>query len=234
MQSSSLKEPAMFIRFYPVVSLFALSMAAAYPAAAQAPQPAPAAQPVAAVAAHPSAAAKLLEVKAQLTALQANVNATTAALNKMSKAARNEGDLAAAHKEFMAHYQALDAQMNAIRQMGTAARTGSDEYFKSWQAAVATIQNKDIRESAVERLNTAKERYARVLSMADEGRQKVQPFLTDMKDINTLLSIDMTPDAVKSVSGSTWRISRSAEEIVDSIAEINRSIDIMLESLPKN
>ena len=70
--------------------------------------------------------------------------------------------------------------------------------------------------------------------MADEGRQKVQPFLTDMKDINTLLSIDMTPDAVKPVSGSTWRMSRSAEEIVDSIAEIIRSIDIMLESLPKN
>jgi hypothetical protein len=99
-------------------------------------------------------------------------NLTTAALNKMSKAARNEADLAAAHKEFMAHYQALDAQMNAIRQMGTAARTGSDEYFKSWQAAVATIQNKDIRESAVERLNIAKDRYARVLSMADESRQK--------------------------------------------------------------
>jgi len=53
-------------------------------------------------------------------------------------------------------YQALDAQMNAIRQMGTAARAGSDEYFKSWQAAVATIQNKDIHESAVDRLNTAK------------------------------------------------------------------------------
>jgi len=136
--------------------------------------------------------------------------------------------------EYQDQDQALDAQMNAIRQMGTAARAGSDEYFKSWQAAVATIQNKDIREAAVERLNTAKERYARVLSMADEGRQKVQPFLTDMKDINTLLSIDMTPDAVKPVSGSTWRISRSAEEFVDSIAEINRSIDIILESLPKN
>lgn len=175
-----------------------------------------------------------MEVKAQLATLQANVNATTAALNKISEAARNEGDVAAAHKEFMAQYQALDAQMNAIRQMGTAARAGSDKYFKSWQAAVATIHNKDIRESAVERFNTAKERYGTVLSMADEGRRKVQPFLTDMKDINTLLSIDMTPDAVKSVSGSTWRISRGAEEIVDSIADINPSIDIMLESLPRN
>ena len=168
----------MINRFHPVVTLLALSMAAAFPAAAQQPQPVPAAQSVAAVAAHPSAAAKLLEVKAQLTALQANVNATTAALNKMSKAARNEGDLAAAHKEFMAQYQALDAQMNAIRQMGTAARAGSDEYFKSWQAAVATIQNKDIRESAVERFNTAKERYARVLSMADR-RQAEGPALPD-------------------------------------------------------
>jgi hypothetical protein len=62
----------------------------------------------------------------------------------------------------------------------------------------------------------------------------VQPFLADMKDINTLLSIDMTRDAVKSVSGSTWRLSRSAENIVDSIGDINRSIEIMLESLPKN
>jgi hypothetical protein len=175
-----------------------------------------------------------LQVKAQLTGLQANVNSTPAALNEMSKAVRNEGDLAAAHKEFMAQYQALDAQMSAFRQVGAAARAGSDQYFNSWQAAVATIQNKDIRKSAAERLSTANGRYARVLSMAEEGRQKVQPFLTDMKDVNTLLSIDMAPDAVKSVSAAAWRIRRSAEEIVGSIAEINRSIDITLESLPKN
>lgn len=107
--------------------------------------------------------------------------------------------------EYQGQYQALDAQMNAICQVVTAARAGSDQYFKSWQAAVATIQNKDIRESAVERLNTAMERYARVLSMADEGRQKVQAFLTDMKAINTLLNIDMTPDA-----GSRFPVRRGA------------------------
>lgn len=221
-------------RLVPIVSALALSMAAAFPALAQDASAAAPSQPVAQVAAKPSAAGSLLEIKARLAGVQGSVNGTAAALSKLSKAARSEGDLAAAHKEFMAQYQALSTQMNEIGQMGAKARAGSEQYFKDWQAAIGTIQNKDIRESAMERFNTAKERYGRVLSTADQSKQKLQPFLADMKDINTLLSIDMTPDAVKSVSGSTWRLTRSAEDIVDSLGEINRSIDIMLESLPRN
>lgn len=221
-------------RVFPIVSALALSMSAAFPAVAQDASAVAPSQPVAQVAARPSAAGSLLEIKARLVAVQGSVNGTAAALDKLSKAARSEGDLAAAHKEFMAQYQALSAQMNEIGQMGAKARAGTEQYFKDWQAAVGTIQNKDIRESAMERFNTARERYGRVLSAADQSKQKVQPFLADMKDINTLLSIDMTRDAVKSVSGSTWRLSRSAEDIVDSIGDINRSIEIMLESLPRN
>jgi hypothetical protein len=41
----------------------------------------------------------------------------------------------------------------------------------------------------------------------------------------------VSPRPVRPLRSETCR---SAEEIVDSIAEINRSIDIMLESLPKN
>ena len=220
-------------RVFPIVSALALSMSAASPAVAQDASAVAPSQPVAQVAARPSAAGSLLEIKARLVAVQGSVNGTAAALDKLSKAARSEGDLAAAHKEFIAQYQALSEQMNEIGQMGAKARAGTEQYFKDWQAAVATLQNKDIRESAMERFNTARERYGRVLSAADQSKQKVQPFLADMKDINTLLSIDLTRDAVKSVSGSTWRLSRSAEDIVDSIGDINRSIEIMLESLPR-
>lgn len=219
-------------RTIPTLSVIALGLALAYPAAAQQTSAPPA--PVVAAAKAPSAAESLMNVKATLTGVQANVTSTMAALNTLKKVAKEKAALDAPAADFVAQYQTLEAQLNALQQQAAAARTNTDGYFQHWQGTIATIQNKDIKETATERLNTAKSRYSRVLATADETRKKLQPFLADLKDIYTFLKVDMTADSVNSLSNTTWRLGRSAEGVVDGIADVVKDIDITLESLPKN
>ena len=221
-------------RHISIVSILAMSIAMAYPAAAQDPQAAAAPVAAAEAAKAPSAAENLTQIKAALKTLQANVTSTTAALNSLKQTAKDRAALDKPYADFAAQYQALDAQMNAVKQQAAAAKANTEEYFQSWQKTIATIQNKDIREAATDRFNTAKSRYGKVLAAGEEASKKVQPFLGDLKDISTLLKVDLTADSVKSVSNTTWRLGRNAESLVDSINDVNKDIDIMLESLPKN
>jgi cysteinyl-tRNA synthetase len=221
-------------RFIPTVSVLALSIALTYPVAAQ--ETVTTAAPVVAIVTvkAPSAAENLNHVKATLTGVQANVTSTMAALNTLKKVAKEKAALDAPAADFVSQYQALEMKLNALQQQAAAARTNTDAYFQTWQSSIATIQNKDIKETATERLNTAKSRYSRVLATADESRKKLQPFLADLKDIYTFLKVDMTADSVNSLSNTTWRLGRSAEGVVDGIADVIKDIDITLESLPKN
>jgi hypothetical protein len=221
-------------RLIPIVSILAMSIGMAYPAAAQVSQAIASSTVAAETAKQPSAAGNLKQLKEMLKALQANVTSTMAGLNAVKKAAKDGAGLDQAHADFAAKYQALDAQLNAVRQQGAAARANSDAYFQSWQQAIASIQNKDIKETANDRFNTAKSRYSKVLATAEESRQKVQPFMIDLKDINTFLNVDLTADSVKSLSNTTWRLGRNAESLVDAIGDVNKDIDIVLESLPNN
>jgi hypothetical protein len=221
-------------RHISIVSILAMSIAMAYPAAAQDPQVVTTPVAAAEAAKAPSATENLKTVKAMLTALQGNVSGTMNALNSLKKVAKEKAALEATYADFVAQYNALEAQMTALRQHSAATKSNTEEYFKSWQQSIASIQNKDIKETATDRFNTAKSRYNRVLATADEASKKAQPFLVDLKDIYTFLKVDTTADAVKSLSNTTWKLGRTGESVVDSINDVNKDIDIMLESLPKN
>jgi len=93
--------------------------------------------------------------------------------------------------------------------------------------------DKDLKESATERFDKAKSRYVKALATVDASRQKVPPYVADLKDINTLLKVDLTTDSIKSLYNTFGRLDRNAESLLDAIAGVNKEIGIVLESLPK-
>jgi len=103
----------MKIRHIPVISILALSLSVAYPAAAQGFD-APAAATTAAQTV-PSAAKNLDQVRAMLTALQGNVSSTMASLDVLKQAARERTALEKPYADFAAQYQLLESRMEAVR-----------------------------------------------------------------------------------------------------------------------
>jgi DNA repair ATPase RecN len=208
-------------RFVPVVTALAMGMAMAFPVAAQVGQAAVAPSAVTGSSIEASVAEKINQVKVTLTALKDQVTATTTALDALRKAANDGAPLQGPYADFAAKYNALDNGMNTLREQSVAARASTEAYFQSRQQAIDTIQNKDIKESAIDRLNTDKSRYSKVLAAADQAKQKLQPFMSELKDVNTLLSVEMTAASVKSLSDTTSRLGRDAVgTVADAIAEV--------------
>lgn len=212
-------------RFVPVVSALALSMLVAYPVAAQVGQAAATPAAVAGSSMEASVADKMNQVKATLVALKDQVTSTTAALDALRKAANDGAPLQGPYADFAAKYKALDNGLNTLGEQSVAARASTEAYFQSRQQAIDTIQNKDIKTSAMDRLNTDKSRYSKVLAAADQAKQKLQPFMSELKDINTLLSVEMTAASVKSLSDTISRLGRDAAgTVADAIAAVNNAI----------
>jgi hypothetical protein len=211
-------------RFIPIVSIVAVSVLMAYPAAAQVEQ-AGALPAVVDSSLEASVAEKVGQVKITLTALKDQVTSTTAALDALKKAARDGAPLQGPYADFVAKYKALDNGLVTLREQSVATRASTEAYFLSRQQAIDTIQNKDIKESATDRLNTDKSRYSKVLAAADQAKLKLQPFMSDLKDINTLLSVELTAASVKSLSDTTSRLGRDAAgSVADAIADVNNAL----------
>lgn len=209
--------------FIPIVTVLAMNMLAAFPVAAQV-------DPAAATAAagssmEASVAAQMNQVKATLTALKGEVTAATAALDALKKAASDGVPLQGPYADFAAKYKALDNGVNTLGEQSAATRVSSEAYLQSRQQAIDTIQNKDMKESAIDRFNADKSRFSKALAAADQAKQKIQPFMADLKDINTLLGVEMTAASVKSLSDKTSRLGRDAAgDVEDAISNLNNAM----------
>jgi beta-mannanase len=212
-------------RIVPVVTVLVMSMVMAYPVAAQVDQAAATSSAVAGSSAEAAVAAKMNQVKATLTALKQAIPATTVALDALKRAASDGASLQGPYADFAAKYQALDNGMNTLREQSAAAMASTEAYYQSRQQAIDSIQNKDIKASAIDRLNADKSRYSRMLAAADQAKQKLQPFMSALKDVNTLLSVELTAASVKSLSDTSSQLGRHATEtVVDAIADVNNAM----------
>jgi Protein of unknown function (DUF2959) len=223
--STTEKELVMKNRVVPILTVLAMSMVIAYPVAAQVDQAAATPSAVAGSSTEASVTEKMNQVKTTLTALKDQVTSTTAGLDALKKAARDGAPLQGPYADFVAKYKALDNGMNTLREQSVASRASTEAYFQTRQQAIDAIQNKDIKAPAIDRLSTDKSRYNKVLAAADQAQQKLQPFMSDLKDINTLLSVEMTAASVKSLSDTTSRLGRDAAgSVADAINDVNNAI----------
>jgi len=212
-------------RFVPVATVLVMSMLMAYPVAAQVNQAAATSSAVAGSSTEASVAEKMNQVKATLTALKQQIPATTVALDALKRAASDGASLQGPYADFVARYQALDNGMNTLREQSAAAMASTEAYYQSRQQAIDSIQNKDIKESAIDRLNADKSRYSRMLAAADQAKQKLQPFMSALKDANTLLGVELTAASVKSLSDTSSQLGRHAtQSVVDAIDDVNNAM----------
>lgn len=212
-------------RFVPVATVLAMSMLMAYPVAAQVNQAAATSSAVAGSSTEAAVAEKMNQVKATLTALKQQIPATTVALDALKRAASDGASLQGPYADFVARYQALDNGMNTLREQSSAAMASTEAYYQSRQQAIDSIQNKDIKESAIDRLNADKSRYSRMLAAADQAKQKLQPFMSALKDVNTLLGVELTAASVKSLSDTSSQLGRHAtQSVVDAIDDVNNAM----------
>lgn len=122
---------------------------------------------------------------------------------------QTKGDLRPAFNAFTAEIPKTEAAAASTRARVQLMGGDGQKYFADWQQTISGVANESLRKKAQKRFDAAKKSYDKVgVALKDTG-EKFSPFLSDLTDIQKVLSTDVTAAGVKSlkstVSDANWR-----------------------------
>jgi hypothetical protein len=169
-------------------------------------------------------AAQIAETSQQVVStrnqLQATMNALTALVDQKG------GDLRPAFQKFQAEVVKTKAAAEVTK--GTAAGMAhqSAAYFSEWEKDIAGVSNEKLRKNAQRRMTAVKGNYADATKALEAAGGKFAPFLSDLADIEKILTNDLTAGGIKAIKGT-------ASSAKFNMGNVRRYIQTATESLDK-
>jgi hypothetical protein len=169
-------------------------------------------------------AASIKDARIEATRASEQLKATLDALTALTK--QKEGDLRPAYNAFAAEVPKTEAAAAWTRTRVQWMNSDGQQYFLAWQKTIDGTANESLRKKAQKRLDAAKKSYNKVLVSLTGAREAFQPFLSDLADIQKILSKDVTPAGVKSVKGTVsdanWRHKSVSSAINSALKEMQK------------
>jgi len=111
-----------------------------------------------------------------------------------------------------------ESNLKSIKSQGQA-------YFAEWEKQAATITDPDLKEAAAERRTRLAKAIEDVSGQMDEARAEIAPFVTQIQDVQTYLSNDLTPAGIESVEGKSKDITKGAKSIGDELDDVVETLE---------
>lgn len=131
-------------------------------------------------------------------------------------------------KPFEAYAKSVDkveSSANRAQKTADAMRERGASYFQQWEQQISTVKNENIRKLAQERRAKLQETFGRIKEAAQDTKTSFPPFLSDLKDLRTGLSADLTTeglDASKDIFLKTKTTGTEVQKNLDKlITEMN-------------
>jgi len=169
--------------------------------------------------------AGIAEFRAEVISLKQAVDGAMADLTKITETAASDP-----RKSFQAFAKSVDKVENSRAKAGKRAasmKAAGEAYFKQWEAQLANISNPEIRSLAAERKTKLSETFSKVRPEMEQARDDFDPFMTDLKDLRSFLSQDLTiagVDAAKGIIEKTrehgMRLQKSLDSLIDEMNSI--------------
>lgn len=110
---------------------------------------------------------------------------------------------------FSAAVSKLEAEAKAVNEQTAAMQEQGAAYFQQWDTELATIQNENIRTRSLDRKNTVSARFDKVRASYVQAKADFAPFMSDLRDIRTVLTADLTAGGLASVKSVSDKASRN-------------------------
>lgn len=160
----------------------------------------------------------------ETTRTAAQLQKTLDTLNVLTK--QKKGDLRPAYSNYCAQVaKTVEVAESTKMRIQWMAGDGK-KYFKDWQEMVNGIANESLRKKSQKRLDDVKESYDKVEASLRQAGDKFKPFLSDLSDIQTALSTDVTAGGVKAikstVKSANWNHQYVDKAIQSALREMNK------------
>jgi outer membrane murein-binding lipoprotein Lpp len=164
-----------------------------------------------------------------ITQTSAQVERTIVALNDLVK--RPQPDLRPQFRTFTAAVDNLDSIARRVSNQADNMRSRGAAYFDQWSQDLATIQNEDIRSRSQARQKEVAARFQAVAANYDQAKAGLQPFLSDLRDVQRFLATDLTPGGIGAVEKFAAKANDDAVPLrksLDSLADEFREMGVSL------
>src|SRR5262245_40849528 len=148
------------------------------------------------------------------------VDAMLASLEELTRA---QGDMRPAFQKFSDTLDDTEKVAARTRKTGQTIREKEAEYFDEWQKQSAEITNPQIKAATQARQAEVKTKLSSLSQTGKADGELYDPFISDMKDIRTYLSNDLTTSGVKRIETTIEKARRDGIALQKAIDEFNRA-----------
>ena len=148
------------------------------------------------------------------------VDAMLASLEELTRA---QGDMRPAFKKFSDTLDDTEKMAARTRKTGQTIREKEADYFAQWQKESAEISNPQIKAATQARQAEVKTKLASLSQTGKTAGDLYDPFISDMKDIRTYLSNDLTTDGVKKIEPTIQKARREGAALQKALDDFNRA-----------
>jgi len=143
------------------------------------------------------------------------------ALNALNDLVNNpQSDLRRQFRTFTAAVDTLDSRARQVSSQAEQMKSRGGAYFDRWSQELATIQNEDIRSRSEARQKEVAARFQAVAANYEQAKAKLQPFMSDLRDVQRFLGTDLTPGGIAAVKKFATKANDEAVSLRKSLGSL--------------
>ena len=159
----------------------------------------------------------------QVTGLQEAKPQVDAMLASLEGLTRADGDMRPAFKTFSETLGDTEKAAARARKSSQTIREKEAEYFAEWQRQAAEITNPQIKAATQARQAEVKRNLESLSQTGRTAGEAYDPFISNMKDIRTYLSNDLTPAGVKRLEPTIEKARRDGAKLQKALDDFNQA-----------
>jgi len=167
--------------------------------------------------------AGIAEYRAEILNGQKAINDTVAALDGVAASANT--DPRPAFQKFSKDVAKLESVAGSVKKRGESMQQSGKAYFAQWEKQLAEVNNEEIRQLAASRKAKLSAAFEGIQKYAEPLRAQFAPWMSDLKDLKTYLSNDLTiagVDSAKELFKKTQSQGAEVQKLMDAlVAELN-------------
>lgn len=132
----------------------------------------------------------------------------------------SQGDLVPKYKQFSTAVNDLQSAAQNVKDRVADMRGKGDEYFKAWDEQLAQIKNEDIKSRSAERKQMVMKEFTDIKRSYTEVQMKFQPFMSDIKDIQTAMGNDLTMQGIASIKPVAEKANQGGAELKTAVDKL--------------
>ncbi len=154
----------------------------------------------------------------RIEAARAKVDDLLTSLNDLST--NPAPDLRPQYTRFSAAVDEVESMAKAVAKSAEDMTAKGQAFFDEWDKKLATIKNEDIKARSTQRKEAVVASLESVKAGFQQARATFQPYMSDLKDIQAALKIDLTKAGLESVKPDIAKANQDAVPLKDAVTKL--------------